>query len=199
VRAFVTAILLLIPSLGHADAAAERAVALVKEACLDPSSPEGQIHASERIASIHNWKLDQKLSGRRRGLVATPEDLRRPDMFDGRHWEIVDAVVAGAFAVHVVTPEWVGWEQNGCMILSRGLAFEEVVAEARRQLGLGEAVSAAGYSHAWFLEGPARTLSQRTRAIVADRQRLRSGDTTIFGVLDVRAPSDGAMPAPLQK
>jgi hypothetical protein len=199
VRAFITAFLMAIPCLGHADAATERAVALVKEACLNPSSPEGQIQAAERLASTHNWKLDEKLSGRRRGLIATPEDLRRPDMFDGRHWEIVDPVIAGAFSVTIVTPEWVGWQQNGCVIFSRALPLEQIVAEARRQLGLGEAVPFAGYSHAWFLEKVAGKISDGTRAIVAGRQRLRSGDATILGVINLKAPDDGAMPPPLQK
>ena len=196
-RLFALLALALTSAPAYADAAVERAVALVKQACFDPATPQAQMGASERVAQVNAWKLDQKLSGRKRGLVATPDDLKRPEMYESRAWSFSEPDLSGEFQISIITPEWRGWRQNGCNVLISALSVDDVVQEAKRQFGFGEAQSSASYGKTWVVSGGSNKSDEITRIVSVKRETLRSGEKTILGVYEFQAPADGAMPAPI--
>ncbi len=197
-RSIATLALILATAPAYADAAAERVVAIVKEACIDPATPLDQLRASERQAAALKWTLDTTQSGRKRGLVANPEDLKRPEMFEVRHWRFEEPLVSGEFRIAVVRPEWAGWRQNGCMVLTQAVSEEHAVLSARAALNLQEPQTSNGFGKSWILSGDALKPHEVTRIVSTQRQRLRSGETTVFGVYELQAPADGAMPAPAE-
>jgi hypothetical protein len=199
VRLLAILALALIPAPALADAATERAIALVKELCLDPAAPADQMAAAERTAAAAGWRLDAKSSGRRHGVIASPDDLRRPEMFDSRRWVLSGSELNGEFQITIVTPEWKGWRQNTCGIFSTQLRVDDLVAAAKGRLGLGEPQTSADFGATWVVSdglGPAK-LGQSKRIVAAQRQRLQSGEVTSFGTVEFRVPADRAMPKPV--
>jgi hypothetical protein len=199
VRLVAILALALLPAPALADAATERAIALVKEICLDPATPADQMAASERAAAAGGWQLDAKRSGRRHGVIANPDDLRRPEMFDSRRWALSGPELKGEFEITIVTPEWKGWRQNSCGIFSTQLRVDDVVAAAKGRLGLGEPKKSADFGATWVVpdQSGLAKLGQSKRIIAAQRQRLQSGEVTSFGMVEIRVPADGAMPKPV--
>jgi hypothetical protein len=158
----------------------------------------GRLRASQHQAVSLKWTLDKAQSGRKRGLAPNPDDLKRPEMFDVRHWRFEDPLVSGEFRIAVVRPEWVGWRQNGCMVLTQAVSEEETVLSARRALNLQEPQVSSSFGKFWILSGVAQKSHEVTRIVSAHRQRLRSGETTVFGVYELQAPANGAMLAPVK-
>ena len=197
-RSIAPLALILATAPAHADAAAERVVAIVKQACIDPATPADQLRASEHQAASLKWRLDKAQSGRKRGLAPNPDDLKRPEMFDVRHWRFEDPLMSGEFRIAVVRPEWGGWRQNGCMVLTQTVSEEETVLSARRALNLQEPQTSTSFGKFWILSGVSQKPHEVTRIVSAQRQRLRSGETTVFGVYELQAPANGAMPAPVK-
>ncbi|WP_152579688.1 hypothetical protein [Bosea sp. LC85] len=197
-RAFATLALSLVSAPAYADAVAERVVAIVQQACVAPSTPEAQMVAAEQMASSGAWKGDPKLSGRQRGVVANPDDLKRPEMYEVRDWNFEEPLFSGRFRIAVVRPEWSGWRQNGCSVYAQAVSVGDVVSAARIQLGLGEPQPSAAFGQVWVVSGDVSKPHEVTRMVSAQRQQLRSGETTIFGVYEFQVPASGAVPAPVE-
>jgi hypothetical protein len=175
-----------------ADPLGDRAVALFKEVCVAPVTPEGLIEAGNKAAAAEGWKL----------LMAAPTPLpfmhnengpkiSFTSMWDLALWEASRATLV----VSIIRPELPGVKYSICFVQPNVDVLRGSLAQSvEQQFGSIIVKDTSGRfrdSQIWFIsEEKARGNCGRTITIMHDESNSINNPRTLM-FMDLAAPNDG--------